>query len=232
MSLVTLEAMRAEGLSADQASDGAVLSAIALAEAYVGMVTGRWFEPVEYPADAPFLMDGSGTDTLLLPVPVLRLDYIDILSEGPERILPANVINYNRLRPDDRLAARLVRKMSELPAASTVFGFWTQRTTCSIKWPHEPLGIAIVGQLGFVEADGSPPPAIVKTVKRMVMREVQQVAFEDVSLARVTSESTDGHSYSLAGAISSSGLTGDPVIDSILATYKFRGGGTTASWGR
>jgi hypothetical protein len=78
---------------------------------------------------------------------------------------------------------------------------------------------------------GLAPPLVKKTALRMVMRYWRLLTDpeepEARSTARVMSESTDGHSYTLSGLIASAGLTGDPAIDDVLAMYRRRFGGTT-----
>ena len=48
---------------------------------------------------------------------------------------------------------------------------------------------------------------------------------------KITSESVSGYSYSLTGALVTQGFTGDPEIDQIMALYRRRFIGSSATMG-
>lgn len=232
MAIITLEDVRAAGLTDEEAADDLVESAILTADSIIREATGTWFEAVVYTVDAPLLIDGAGGNVLSLPAPIVQLD--KVLEEGAEIAL-TDLAVYGKVsvrQPDDRFNPRLLRK----PVSSLLGGSWPSGgydrsgPRYLPTWIEGPQSIALVGVFGFVEADGvSPPPLIKKTALRLVMREWRPVGdpldAEAHASGQVVSETTDGHSYTLGGVITSNGVTGNPLIDDVLARYRRRFGG-------
>ena len=234
MALFTVQDMRNEGLSSEDATDAQILRAIPIVNAFLYIATRQFFEPKTYDATTPLKLDGSGTPILHLPVPVVRLASV---SEYGNDVPIANLVVYNREFPDDRFNPKIVKQ------AQTTLGFGGvgvyyggQATFKAATWSRGYQNVQLTGVFGFVEPDGvSPPPAIKKTAMRILLRGWRNLCdaleAQDRMTGVITSESTDGHSYSLSGTIFGAGLTGDPAIDDVLAMYKRRFGGTTGGVG-
>ena len=86
--------------------------------------------------------------------------------------------------------------------------------------------VVVTGSFGVVElADDvyTAPAQVKRAAVRLVIRDLALLASEEAEDAdrrsRVVSETTDGHSYTLAQP-SSGGMTGDREVDMILALYR------------
>lgn len=196
MAYCTIEDVRAEGITEERVGDARLTTLISLATAYIDGITGQWFEP----RDAVITIDGRGGNTLYLPV---------FLVEAQEVKVDGNPITdyvlYNRFTPDDRRNPRIYREAG---------------------WPQGRRNIEITGTWGYVEQDeeGYKTPELIKRVAlRLVIREIPYLGDaegqEERKRARIVSETTDGHSYTLAQLAGSLDLTGDPDIDGILALF-------------
>lgn len=239
MALVTVADIRAEGLTETReptATDDVLEAAADLATEYINTITRQRFLPTVFGADAPLLLDGTGTQLLHLPLPVIALTSV---SEAGNSVALTDLTVYNRSFPDDRWNPKIAKKTATLGGrVDAILGgggmFGPPTTTSTAIWYPGRLSVALVGTFGFCEPDGlSPPPLIKKTALRLVMRYWRTLADpqepEDSSNARVMHETSDRHSYTLGGLIASAGLTGVPVIDLELARYTKRFVGSTRS---
>ncbi len=237
--IITVDDLRAEGLDESTASDDALTAAIALAMEDLTQYTGGlWFSPIEFTPGAPLTVDGSGTETLRLPAPIVRLDAV--YEDGLEMVLDDLAV-YGRVDtlPDERKLPRLIKRTR---TAGTVVSPWEMeasivRSTAGKRiWPKVQRAVTLVGVFGFVEADGtSPPPLVRKVALRLALRQWRPLTDPLEGEARATGEvvreTTDGHTYELRGVRTSPGPTGNVEIDRILAMYRRRyWGGSTRSW--
>ncbi len=208
MAYITINDLKAEGL-ADNADESRTNRLINLACAWFDKVTGQWFESRDFTEDAPLLLDGSGKATLHLPVPIIEITKVIV---DDEEVDPDDYVIYNRRSPDDRGNPKIVM----------VDGVWASGR----------LNVALVGTFGYCDfvMAGEPAeltpvtPELVKQVlMKLVMREMPQVMTSagqtERRMSTVTSETTDGHSYTLEKLAASGGLTGDPDIDNVVALY-------------
>ncbi len=200
----TVEDIRAEGVTEEQASDAKLTGLIALAGNYIDRMTGQWFEPRE----KTVRLNGTGGE--VLPLPVFLIDMPEIVMVDGEEV--TNYILYNRFPPaDDRFYPKMHRKS---------------------RWTKGVLNVEIKGLWGFVDEDGSggymTPPLIKRAVMKLALYNFPDLgdseAQEEKALrGALISETTDGHSYSLSdsvvSALASSSLTGDSEIDSIIKQY-------------
>ncbi len=164
--LVTIDDVRAEGLDPGDADDARVEMTIQLVGEYFDQITGQWFEPVTFTADAPLLVDGTGSDVLPLPAPVLQLD--GIIEEQVSLSIPDLVV-YNRRRPDDRRYPRIAKKPSSFVGYGGVGayagygsdGFYGPRR--SARWILGAQNIALAGVFGYCEGawKGAFDPAVI-----------------------------------------------------------------------
>lgn len=195
--------LRCEGVSTEQASDERLIELCELAGRYIEVMTGQWFEPRE----KTLRIDGSGGEILPLPLFLIRADFVRCHGQSVE-----DYTLYNRIAPeDDRDYPRLKRRS---------------------RWSKGDLNIEIKGLWGYVDegADGSfvTPVLVRQAAKKLVIMQLPllgDVAAQEEKLVRgmLTSETTDGHSYtldrSLANLISEVKFTGDMEIDQILSRY-------------
>ncbi|MGE5551514.1 MAG: hypothetical protein ACM3ZC_13460 [Bacteroidota bacterium] len=194
----TIEELRAEGVTTEQATDDRLTELIGLATNYIDAMTEQWFEP----RDQTILLDGN--DSCLLMLPVFLISATSVKVDG-EDITGYKI--YNRFVPDDRLAPAIYR---------------------DDKWPVGVQNVEIAGSWGYVDQNFTyekvTPPRIKRCCMRLVIRDLaplgDQAGQEDRKRTRIISESTDGHSYTLARLAMFPALTGDPDIDEVLSYYK------------
>lgn len=88
-------------------------------------------------------------------------------------------------------------------------------------WPKGRATIEVDADCGYVAEDGTTPAPIRYACQRLASMYLlpEEDRQELRQQARVISESTDGHSYTLAKDERPASLTGDPEIDGILMSY-------------
>lgn len=197
MAYCTVQEIRDEGITPEQADDTRLTALIDLATAYIDGITRQWFEP----RAMTITLDGNGSETLLLPV--FPIEVVSVTVDG-QVITDYKV--YNRFFPDDRRNPKIYRDAG---------------------WPEGRQNISIEGTWGFVDKVGAQylTPAMIKQVaKRLVIRELPLLGDpegqEERKRVRIVSESTDGHSYTLERLAGTLDLTGDPDIDGVLAMFR------------
>ena len=98
-------------------------------------------------------------------------------------------------------------------------------------WSKGKYNILLTGMFGRVTEEGEPPAQIVEVAMRLAARELvplgdTEAQSEMIRSGLVQSETTDGHSYSLAkpssvGEIGTFGYwTGDAAIDGVLSHFQ------------
>ena len=146
-------------------------------------------------------LDGRGGQNLVLPI---FLSEAYSVKFGHEEI--DDYVLYNRM--EDRVYPKIFR--------------------CS-GWPRGRLNVEVSGQWGYVEEDGTTPPAIKRAAMKLALYNFPVLsdteAQEEKNLRGLwVSETTDGHSYALSNeavsSLSSDAITGDAEIDRILKSYK------------
>lgn len=201
MSYITLEDLRAEGVSeTEYPNDEYLESRIAIAQEFIDTVTGRFFEQRNY----RLLLDGTGHDTLFLPVPPVNGDtaITEVLIDNDVE----DSDNYTyplRGFPDDRYNPRLIR--------------------LSGTWPRGTLNISITGDFGFVEPDGTTPPLIKHLCKMVTVWGLSPIADKSTSReSQIIEEELGDYRYRLSEVGKGSGMFGDQRIDNIIAMYRVR----------
>lgn len=97
-------------------------------------------------------------------------------------------------------------------------------------WPRGEYNVMITGMFGRVTEEGEPPAQIREAAIRLAQREIVPIGDRDgqaeiTRFGRIQSETTDGHSYTLAkpanvGEIGTFGYwTGDAAIDGVLLHF-------------
>jgi hypothetical protein len=201
---VSVADLRAEGVTATEASDERLLVLIDEATHTIDHVTGWFFEP----RVRTFRMDGRGAPSLEPPVPPIRLG----------RLVVRNVdvpLDPNHL---------------VVVGAPVQPGFAGPRLTLRRHhvFPRGQGNVVAEGLWGFTEDDGSlegrTPLAIRRACTLLVLRGLAPLA-DEASLEartrwRILEERTRDQSYRLDGLKSGvAELTGDPEIDALLAPY-------------
>ena len=145
-------------------------------------------------------LDGRGGKNLVLPVFLREVYRVKI---GVDEI--DDYVLYNRM--EDRAYPKIFR--------------------CT-GWPRGKLNIEVSGLWGYVEEDGSTPPAIKRAAMKLALYNFPALSDSEAQEEKnlrglLVSETTDGHSYTLSnGAVSSrssEAITGDAEIDRILKSY-------------
>jgi len=200
MAYCTAQDLIAEGVPEEIANDARTASLIDLAGQYIELITRRWFEE----RAMTLKLDGTGHDTLWLPIPIIQVD--SVISGGVK--VPSQWLTvYNRRMPDDRKNPRIVNGYN---------GF-----------PKGRQNIEVTGKFGYTDEGPNgtnvTPAAIKRACVMLVIRELPLLTDiegqEDKKRARIQSETTDRHSYTLAQLASNGEWTGDPEIDNILYFY-------------
>lgn len=222
----TVAAMRAEGVTTAQASDTRLLALIQRASRMIDRWTGRWFEP----RSKTFLLDGRGTQSLLLGPPICDVTRVRILLTDfgdLEDVSLTSVRVYNRhltqelLDPDDRENPRIDFVVA--PEDETIFG--------SGLFPTGRQNIEVQGVFGYTDPDGSPygrtPELIQLATQLLVVRQLPLIGSpedrdDERYRGRVISLRTRDQEirYASPGVSRVSGhFSGDPEIDDIIASY-------------
>lgn len=221
MAYVTVQDLRDFGLTEEMASDAKVSAAIVLWSSAIDQITGQWFEP----RAATFYLDGSGKDTLHIPVPIISLTEIKI--NGDTKALETdNYVAYtNRTLPDDRKNPRIS------------FGGRGSTYPTSAKFAVGRQNQYVSGLFGYVEDDLSTPPLIKYALMLLICEKLKNPANpseDDIppdedfgAQGPVIEETTDGHSRKWGFQASkqvrpgiASGITSNPEINRILLMYR------------
>jgi len=196
--------LRAEGVTAAEASDERLLSLLDEATSVIDRVAGWFFEP----RPATLRLDGRGAHALELPVPPIRVDRLVVSGAEVSLAFEDLVVEGAPIQP----------------------GFIGPRlalTRCR-RFPRGEGNVVVEGLWGFTEPDGTPegrtPPSIRRACLLLVLRNLaplaDDAAFEARSRWRIIEEKTRDQSYKLdRAAASSATLTGDPEVDALLEPY-------------
>ncbi len=205
----TVDDLRAEGVTAAQATDERLTALIEEAGSTIDRITGWFFEP----RSLTLRMDGRGTASLEPPVPPIALDRLAI--DTTELSLdPADLV---------------------LVGAPVAPGFAAPRIslTRGRTFPKGTANVTAEGRWGFTEPDGTPegrtPLEIRRACMLLVLRSLPLLADDDSSGEarsrwRIIEERTRDQSYRLDPDSRTASFTGDPEVDSILARYRRPGG--------
>lgn len=220
---VKISDIRDQGVTQEQCEDADVAAAILDAEATIESKTGRWFYKR---TGITLTLDGGNhyiqllvvlvqtTDTLSIPIPIINLTAVSIWG-APWDL--GNFIVMNRIGPpkDDRWNPRILSK------------YW--------QWPQEGVqNIALTGDFGFTEADGTTTPLRIKQVakklairnlpiKKMTGPEGQEREMER-NQGYINAEVTPGYQYKMRADwnLDIPNYTGDPEIDQVIEQYRWK----------
>ncbi|MBN2196401.1 MAG: hypothetical protein JW751_26545 [Polyangiaceae bacterium] len=196
--------LRAEGVTAAEASDERLMALLDEATALIDRVAGWFFEP----RPATLRLDGRGAPSLELPVPPIRVHRLVVNGAEMSLAFEDLIIEGAPLQP----------------------GFVGPRITLTRgrRFPRGRGNVLVEGLWGFTEPDGTAegrtPPAIRRACLLLVLRNLaplaDDAAFEVRSRWRVIEERTRDQSIKLDPAAAANGtLTGDPEVDALLEPY-------------
>ena len=198
----TVDDIRAEGVTAVQVSDERLHALIVEACQTIDTATGWFFAPREH----TYQLDGRGTPTLDLPVPLIRLD--NLVVNGGEVPQSSLLISGSPIQPG---------------FDGSYITFRHRR-----RFPRGRKNVAITGLWGYTEHDGSltgrTPLEIRRACMMLVMRLLPPLADTDATEDarnrwRIIEERTRDQSYKLDRAAAGP-FTGDPDVDRILLRYR------------
>jgi len=206
----SLTDLRAEGVTPAEASDKRLRRLIREASALIDAVTGRFFEPRRM----TLALDGTGTKTLWLGVPVIQVERVRV-SGG---VVPAgDYVVYNRhltqglQDPDDREQPRVVFRG---------------------PLPRGPQLVEVAGVFGYTDQGGGrhgrTPELIRRACILLVVRDLARLGDREAreeaeARRRIVSEKTRDQAvtYEKPERGGPAGeLTGDVEVDRILALYR------------
>lgn len=238
MAYVTVDEMRAEGVTASEVSSERLALLIRMQSQFIEHVTGRFFEP----RTMTLTLDGRGGKALLLGHPIIAIESIAISIFGSFAfdlsVDLEDVAIYNRhltqglLHPDDRNNPKV-----EFRHGSHYARLGSTTVTSSLIFPRGQQNVQVVGTFGYTDPDpeqdpddpivGITPLLIKQVCKMLVMRVLPRLTDPDASSSllegRIISESTRDQSWTMGTPNQGNMLgifTGDPAIDSILLMYK------------
>lgn len=200
----TVDDLRAEGVTDAQAPDDRLRALIDEASQSIDTATGWFFAPRE----RTYRLDGRGTPTLDLPVPLIRLEQLAI-NDTEVALTPSTLL----------ISGAPVQPDFDGPYVTFRYGR---------RFPRGHQNITITGLWGYTEHDGSllgrTPLEIHRACMMLVMRLLPPLAdtdaTEDARIRwRIVEERTRDQSYKLDRATPGP-FSGDPEIDRILLRYR------------
>ena len=231
MAYVSVEELRNECVSEEDADDARLSTLIEMASREFDRWTGRFFEP----RPMRFKLNGKGNGTILLGDPIISIDSVSVWGEPFEIDDPDDppFVVFNRhlggmTSPDDRVNPRIQlvqERGSRTPTIHLLNGMYV--------WPVGQQNIEIVGTFGYTDPDGTPTGRTPLLVKRAVMLLVAErltpvgdtdARAEARFASRVIEERTRDQAYKLdkigTDPRSTGRFTGIPEVDQIIAFFR------------
>lgn len=222
--------VRAAGVNVNPPDDATIFASILLWQQVIERVTRQWFRPIA----TAFRLDGTDSDTLHFPVPIVSVAELRLNNDDTALDENRYKVYSGALMPDDRKNPRI--KLVD------TFGYERDIYTASDRTRRSRFHKGrqnqyIRGVFGYVEADGTTPALIKRAVLKLVIRDLSRPLVSDggfgllpppIMSGVVQEEVTDGHSikYQLSGgdikprAVGLSGLIDDPEVQMIVKLYK------------
>jgi len=217
MAYITVEEVRAEGLTEAMADDDRVELLIERWQTWVDQRCGRWFES----RDVDIRFDGEGGRLAHFQVPIIEVASL-FINDCATALNSDEFVAYTGrggTEPDDRNNPKIALKgqrtnIFDRGASQSVFerGAQNQR---------------LVGKMGYTEQDGSTPALIKLALLTLVVKNYKVAVPGGGGGATVTpgvvkSELTDGHQivYGLSEEYVNKVLQSQPTVGDILAMYR------------
>lgn len=227
---ISVADVRAAGLNTTPPDDATIFASILLWQQVLERVTRQWFRPIT----CEFYLDGTDSDTLHLPVPIISISELRINTDTNALDTARYRVYAGRQLPDDRKNPRI--KLVDN------FGYMRDIYTASDRTSRSRFykgrqNQFVRGVFGYVEPDGSTPALIKRALLKLVVADLLNPVLPDTSPAItpppitagiVREEVTDGHSIkydTVGGEIKArapglSGLINDPEVQTIVKLYK------------
>lgn len=208
MAYITVDDLRAEGVTDPPYCNEHLGKRITLACSQVELCTGQFFEPR---ADV-MVIDGRGHDTLFLPYPpttessITKIEHASRSQSGTtwtevattdwETVMPQF--------PDGRWNPKVIKLLG--------------------KWAKGTRNYRLTGAFGFVESDGqTTPPGIKELALKLAMLHMPELGDISAQQAyRIVEEELDKYSVKLSDATRGGGMFNDRTIDSLISMFKPR----------
>jgi hypothetical protein len=230
--------LRDEGFDSTALPDARAIRLIGLASQYVERFTGRRFVAER----RSFSLNGKGRTILQIAEPIVAVESItaDVAPFRPEDIpFTRDIIRvYNRhlsqrlRQPDDRNNPKVeLYRFAHFQWGTGIAPYTFHR----LFWPIGQQNVHAEGFFGYTDPDGSPagktPDLIAQATMMLVARVSGKIGTgeraDTTTAGKIASERTRDQSvsrYGLGGAAPGNPLlgafTGDPEIDTILASFK------------
>jgi len=226
---ITVDDVRAEGLTAEDFPDATVNAAITTWQSALERACRQWF----YSRSLTISFDGDDTDTIHLGVPIITCDYLRINSSTTDLDTDLYKVYNSRTYPDDRRNPRVKLIRSEDTRSVFTAPYSPER----LKFVKGYQNQIISGDFGFTESDGSTPLLIKRALLKLVIEKLTNPLYVPLGGSApapapltiagvVVEERTDGHMIKYASSsmaarrVGLSGLTGDQEILDIIKLYK------------
>lgn len=238
MAYITVEDVRATGLSVETADDDAVAAALEMWQAFLERACRQWFEPRDLTLD----IDGTDSDTLHFGVPIISI--AELRLNGSSTALEATMYKayVGKSYPDDRKNPRIKLVGDDFRDIYTA-----PLSEGRLKFRKGRQNQHVVGSFGYVEDDGSTPALIKRALLKLVIEKLTTPVYNDPNSptpppppligGALKEEWTDGHRFvynTPSIAERKSGLTGitqDQEILDIIRLYRAPlGAATPAGW--
>lgn len=237
---VSVSEVRALGINTDPPDDAQIQSSICLWQQVIERVTRQWFRPIEL----EMYLDGTDSDTLHFPVPIISIEEIRINDETSALDTEMYRVYNGVILPDDRKNPRI-----------KLIDYWgykrdiytAQDRTSRKRFYKGRQNQYVKGVFGYVEADGSVPKLIKRALLKLVVNDLGKPIVDTgiclvpppITTGNVQEEWIDGHKikYQISGgelkprAPGLAGLIDDPEVQRIITLYKAPiGMATPANW--
>lgn len=236
MAYVTLADFRAlTGLALPKFTDDMIKSALKLATEIIDTATRQWFEP----RALDVRLDGNGTSTLFLNVPIIEVDTLYINGSTTPAERDSYRVYNGKSYPDDRRNPRI--KVGGIGndafgARNSIYDTSFMAGTVAV-FRKGAQNQRILGTFGFVEEDNAPPEQIKHACIKLALYNMGVLRVAGVGRVPpllppslgggVKSETTDGHSisYNTADrAVRRTGLSallhGDAELEDIIRAFR------------
>lgn len=226
---ISVSDVRAAGVNVNPPDDATIQVSICLWQQVLERVTRQWFRPIA----TSFRLDGTDSDALHLPVPIISISELRI-NDNDDPLDPDRYRVYNgTILPDDRKNPRIKlrdswgyqRDIYTAPDRSSRSRFFKGRQNQYVS-----------GVFGYVEPDGSTPALIKRALLKLVIKDLSTPLVAGtggllpppLTTGVVAEEWTDGHKlkYQISGgelkprAPGLSGLIDDPEVQMIVKLFK------------
>lgn len=226
---ITVQDVRDNGVTTSMASNEAITLAIDTWEPIWERMCKQWFEPRE----ATLAIDGTDSDTLHFPVPIISVTEL-YLNNSAAALDPTLYRVYNNMggAADDRWNPRISLVRDDAYGGE----IFTRSLYGTMKFIKGRQNQIITGSWGFVEADGSTPQGVRRALILLVTEKLltpvvpspTAPALGGALVGNLVEEEVDGHrvKFAPAGAPAKarpaglSGISQNPEVRDLMKLYR------------